>query len=232
MFNLFKKYNIKPKDNIPQKVYGTPDSMKNEKYDVNVEENRPQIVYGIPDSLKEKWKNEENYNVEPDDNIPREVYGIPSPNKYDINPGNNVPQKVYGTPDAMRNINDDKELFIGFNGGYFGPSYFYYINRVGENYEFRYGNSDTGAIIDNDKNDPLLKINVQDKEYYDRFIEELLTITKDWKEEYINPNVLDGNQWSIDIVDTNKTIKHISGSNDYPENFKEAFNLIDKYFNK
>ena len=84
---------------------------KKDKYDIDAEDNMPQFVYGIPDSMRKKWEEEEKakkeqeeqndkYNVDPYDNMPREVYGIPDSmrNKYDIKPKDNIPQKVYGVP--------------------------------------------------------------------------------------------------------------------------------------
>ena len=40
------KYDIKPEDNMPQRVYGVPNPQT--KYDIKPEENVPQKVYGVP----------------------------------------------------------------------------------------------------------------------------------------------------------------------------------------
>ena len=118
-----KKYDVDAEDNVPQFVYGIPDTMRKqwekeekeqkEKYDIDEKENRPQIVYGIPDSTRKKWEEEakekENqnskYDVDPYENMPREVYGIPdamrNKNKYDIKPEDNMPQRVYGVPNPQ-----------------------------------------------------------------------------------------------------------------------------------
>ena len=53
--NLFnnKKYDIKPEDNIPQKVYGVPNRDNQEaKYDIDPRDNAPRIVYGSPDAIQ------------------------------------------------------------------------------------------------------------------------------------------------------------------------------------
>ena len=49
LFSKKDKYDIKPEDNVPQKVYGIPDFIRNkDKYDIQPEDNVPQKVYGIP----------------------------------------------------------------------------------------------------------------------------------------------------------------------------------------
>ena len=50
----------------------------------------------------------------------------------------------------------------------------------------------------------------------------------EWKQRYINPDVLDGTQWSILIeFDGNKKSIQISGSNAYPYNFKELIEFLN-----
>ena len=83
---LFKKYNKNPKGNVPQ------------------------LVYGIPDSKKRRDKMQGKYDKEPDKNIPAKLYGVPSPfgeesscnkdklDNYDVKPEDNVPEMVYGIP--------------------------------------------------------------------------------------------------------------------------------------
>ncbi len=61
---------------------------KKDKYDIDEKDNIPQIVYGIPDSLRKQWEKEEKtennkYDISPENNVPQEVYGIP--NISDIN---------------------------------------------------------------------------------------------------------------------------------------------------
>lgn len=126
LFSKKDKYDMEAEDNVPQFVYGIPDTMRKqwekeekeqkEKYDIDERENRPQIVYGIPDSMRKKWAEEEKakqeqenqnnkYDVDPYENMPREVYGIPDAmrnrNKYDIKPEDNMPQRVYGVPNPQ-----------------------------------------------------------------------------------------------------------------------------------
>ncbi len=58
MFFNKNKYDVKPENNRPQKVYGVPNVMKDleAKYDINPRFNEPQVVYGPPDLMKEVEK--------------------------------------------------------------------------------------------------------------------------------------------------------------------------------
>ena len=94
---------------------------KKNKFDIEPKNNRPQIVYGPPQFMIDK---DEKYNVDPEDNVPREVYGIPSPlkkeindvkDKYDVKPEDNEPQKVYGPPSFKIDKNDKESVNILIN---------------------------------------------------------------------------------------------------------------------
>lgn len=205
---------------------------ENKEYDINPEENIPQKVYGIPDFLKEnKQDNSKKYDIEPEENVPREVYGIPdfirdNNKKYDINPEENVPEFVYGTPDFMRQ-DTETQVFEAFVGGFFGPSSYYYINRVGDEYEFRFGFSQSGMRIFNNSKNQDLHITKHGKEFYEDFKNYLINKTKEWEKEYYDPNVLDGTQWNITLVEDDIDY---SGSNTFPDNFDNVMEFIDKVF--
>ncbi|MDO8869518.1 MAG: hypothetical protein Q7V10_02085 [Methanobacteriaceae archaeon] len=47
-----------------------------------------------------------------------------------------------------------------------------------------------------------------------------------WEKSYINFNIIDGCAWSIDLTHNNKKIKS-SGSNAWPENFKEFIRALE-----
>ena len=47
LFGKKDKYNIEPEDNIPQEVYGIPNSMMENKYNIEPEDNIPQKVYWL-----------------------------------------------------------------------------------------------------------------------------------------------------------------------------------------
>jgi hypothetical protein len=54
----------------------------------------------------------------------------------------------------------------------------------------------------------------------------------DWKKNYYNNNILDGEQWEIEITLISKRKIKIYGSNEYPENFDELRKKLDYYFSK
>lgn len=157
--------------------------------------------------------------------------------KYEIDEKDNVPQFVYGIPDNMRNQweqekeekrTDQKTIFSAFEGGYFGPSYYYFVNNDKDSYEFRFGYSENGKLVNNDENDPNIHILSQNGEYYKKFMEEILPEIKDWNERYNNPGVMDGTQWHIELVEQNKKS---SGSNNFPSNYDKVVAILKKYFN-
>lgn len=51
----------------------------------------------------------------------------------------------------------------------------------------------------------------------------------EWKKEYVNPGVLDGTQWSLDINMTNKRVRHYYGSNDYPPYWTELKKIFSQF---
>lgn len=62
----------------------------------------------------------------------------------------------------------------------------------------------------------------------DAFIEELRDLhIGEWKQDYTDPYVLDGTQWSLDIeYNNNRTLVHISGSNAFPYNFDDFMEFL------
>lgn len=191
------------------------DDIKN-KYNVKEENNRPQIVYGIPDDMRKKWEKEKEIEIE------IEHF------KYDVEPEENVPQFVYGIPDYFRYQNENN-IFEAFEGGYFGPSSHYYIDLIdNDRYEFKYGYSGDGRRILNDSNSDELFITKHNKEFYGNFIQELKNMTVNWKNSYVDENVMDGTQWNLDIKSINKSF---SGSNAFPENYNEVKSFLDRMFN-
>lgn len=119
------------------------------------------------------------------------------------------------------------EVFNAFIGGYSGPSSYYYINRTNNDYEFKYGYSEYGKIIKNMPNNKDLSVNKKSAKFYCEFEKSLLQLTKNWQENYDNNDVMDGTQWNIEF---NKNKKY-SGSNEYPKNWQEVINYLDKIFN-
>ena len=117
-------------------------------------------------------------------------------NKYFMNPKDNVPRVVYGPPkDANHKeiveFRNGKVLFEAYKAGASGPSFYYYINKVNDNYEFKFGYSQEGRYIENFNDDPNIHVTNQNEEYYNVFINELLESTKDWEDLYFdNQNLL------------------------------------------
>ena len=59
------------------------------------------------------------------------------------------------------------------------------------------------------------------------FLRELSDIHMgEWKKEYVNKDVLDGTQWSVDIRYNNGEKRHFSGSNMFPYNFNDFLALM------
>ena len=153
--------------------------------------------------------------------------------KYDIDEKNNIPQVVYGIPDDLRKKWEEekskkieKNVFEAFKGGFFGPSSYYFIDKLNDTYRFKFGYSRDGRMI-NSEDSNLLTID-QNKEYYDNFIKDLLKEVEEWKEFYDNPNIMDGTQWDIELKEHHKSYH---GSNDFPTNFKSVTKLLSNYFN-
>ncbi len=112
-------------------------------------------------------------------------------------------------------IDMKKELFNAFIGTFHEDRLSYSITKDNDKYVFYYSK---GFINPN-------KYLEYDEEYYNKFVNEISEMTKTWKDKYIDIRVLDGTSWNLYI---NK--KEYHGSNDYPENFDEVFDTIDKYF--
>ncbi len=155
--------------------------------------------------------------------------------KYEIDGKDNIPQFVYGIPDELRKKwekeyeeKNGTNVFAAFEGGHFGPSYYYFVNYINDAYEFRFGISENGKIIENRINEPGIMIVKHDKDFYKSFIDELLIVTCNWNEAYNNNMIMDGTQWNINFVNMNKKYY---GSNAYPDNYDKAFEILNKYFN-
>lgn len=155
-------------------------------------------------------------------------------NKYGINAKYNRPQMVYGIPNAMlkkwkrqeEKING-KNLFSAFESGYLNPSYYYFVNKFKGSYQFRFGYSKDGEYVSNNINNTNLHIINQNKEYYNKFIDELLVEVKDWKETYKGNTVTNSIQWDINLIQKNK---RYNGSNDFPDNYDKVVKILNKYF--
>lgn len=115
-------------------------------------------------------------------------------------------------------------VFSAYEGGHFGPSYYYYIDCINDHYHFKFGFLESDKAI----NEKELYTLVNNEEFYIEFINKLKDITKDWKNEYINNSVLDGVQWDINDYVNNI---YISGSNEFPDDYDILCDLLEQYFN-
>lgn len=78
--------------------------------------------------------------------------------------------------------------------------------------------------IDSEKNEA--KLNGKAKEMdIEKFTSKLLTIVSSWEEKMINPFVLDGLEYSVEIEKDGKNYKY-EGKNSFPDNFEEFAALI------
>ncbi len=48
-----------------------------------------------------------------------------------------------------------------------------------------------------------------------------------WKEDYYNPEILDGTQWHLVLVFSDQSKVESGGSNSFPRNFKRFLNLME-----
>ncbi len=150
---------------------------------------------------------------------------------YDIKVEKNVPEFVYGIPDDMikefKEDNKPRNIFSAFKGGFFGPSYYYFINKKKDVYEFKFGFSSDGRVLSNKWEDPNIHTFEENQDYYDEFSDELYSITKDWNTSYVDNSIMDGTQWNVEFIE--EGMKY-SGSNAFPDNFRELTLLLNKYF--
>lgn len=68
------------------------------------------------------------------------------------------------------------------------------------------------------------------KDRWDSFITEVFDCgVSEWDSTYVDHNILDGTQWSLEITGDFETI-NIIGSNAYPDGFDKLLTVISKYF--
>lgn len=142
--------------------------------------------------------------------------------KYNINPEDNMPQIVYGPPQFFEN----KMVFYAYEGGYFGPSEFYYIERNGDKLKFKSGYYPEGKRPNPDDESDF-DISIKSESDYKNLLTEIKEMTKNWEKEYNDPNVMDGTQWSITAEEFGIDF---NGSNKFPSNYSKVKKIITKHF--
>lgn len=65
-----------------------------------------------------------------------------------------------------------------------------------------------------------------------KFVEELKMLNLlDWKAKYIEPDMCDGTQWSVEIITAGRTIRKV-GDNQFPEEWDQFCKTVRKLTNK
>jgi len=73
--------------------------------------------------------------------------------------------------------------------------------------------------------------NIFTNEKWNEFIDKILNENiLNWKEKYHNNNILDGEQWELEIEFNDLSLFESCGSNEYPSNWQNFINIINEYF--
>jgi len=109
---------------------------------------------------------------------------------------------------------------------YSGPQLIYYLDLVNQTMKLK-----TMMYYGDDSPNYWLKENLNQEqcETIQATLQDL-AIPK-WKKEYLNPTVMDGEQWSLTVVFDDDFQKNSSGSNAYPLHFDEIraiFTALDE----
>jgi hypothetical protein len=121
---------------------------------------------------------------------------------------------------AYRSISNIK----AYVGGYSGPNY--EVELDFENKQLIWNGK--GNLDETEES----VIKTMDVDEYNNIIEELKIINLlNWKANYIDPGVLDGTQWSVEIQTDERMIRK-SGSNRYPRTWNKFCSLIEKITGK
>lgn len=129
-------------------------------------------------------------------------------------------------PDLYNKKYNKEKVFEAFEGGYSGPSSFYYIFKDGENFIAKYGYSQFGIKLFEDS--PRLKIYPKTNSEYQNLLLTIRPMVSKWNDNYNNNDIMDGTQWHIDFIELNK---RFCGSNEFPSNYKEVMDKINDFFN-
>ena len=203
------KYDIKPEDNIPQKVYGVPffDNKNTKKCPYCNSTELWKYLYGEPthDYDKDKYV---LGGCEITGNQP--TYKCKKCGK-DIYPDNNF---------VMPKITTKKSIRIGIKND--KSNYVMLLNHVSEPemYDLLFAdlnNLDGKSISD-------LSTNVPER-YYSQFVSKLYSIISNWEDDYQGESNV---KWNIKLNTENNT-RLISGNGGFPSNWNEFIDLISEY---
>jgi hypothetical protein len=122
-----------------------------------------------------------------------------------------------GAVGFMKTEYENMKRIIASVGGYFGTSYSFEVNF--DNGKTTWEAREEGVL------EPGLTLQM-DTRGINAFREALSKCSiLDWDKEYIDPDILDGTQWSLDIELKDRSIQ-INGSNAYPKEWKRFCKVI------
>ncbi|NHN34854.1 hypothetical protein [Paenibacillus agricola] len=122
----------------------------------------------------------------------------------------------------MKTEYENIKRIVASVGGYFGTSYTVEV-------EFDRGKITWEARGDDFEPGLILQLDIESMNTFREALSKSRILS--WKNEYIDPNTLDGTQWSLDIEFDDICIEK-SGSNDYPKEWKRFCKVIHKLTGK
>ena len=127
-------------------------------------------------------------------------------------------ENEWGKQDAIKHVYNQIKGIKASVGGYLGGHYGVEIDFVGRSLTW----STPLSSIENNYEKTIRQSSIN------RFIEEIKAINLlNWKSKYIEPNVCDGTQWSVEIIRNGRNIK-IYGSNKFPDEWDEFCETISR----
>lgn len=109
-------------------------------------------------------------------------------------------------------------------GGFFGPPPVTFTFDVKNGYMSRETSNNSYLVIDDKDHQIELtprSLKIMSTKLYNLHLEY-------WKKEYIDHNIMDGTQWTVEIYYADGKVKEIYGSNKYPQNFEK----LEKIFSR
>lgn len=216
---------------------------KKNKYDVKPEENIPAKLYGV--YLPEEDTNQNNdYDVQPQDNIPVDLYGVYLPkdeddvnNKYNVEPQDNNPQILYGPMpiiEAFRKDENNKN-YIPYRDNNFNQETTI-ILQIGENnlqitLSSRYPLKDDSNYLKIAKNKQTDSIEVEIPiDTYNNYQQRILSITSSWPQAIGNRSLTPNKEikeWQLEITNADFSVKY-NALKEVPNNWHDFMLLINE----
>lgn len=113
---------------------------------------------------------------------------------------------------------------------FWGPQFYSYIEFLEEGLRVRSCNSDervSEEVLRGDNADPRIhekKLGLEARHSLHTLL--LENHVMDWKNDYVDSEVLDGTQWELVIAFKGKKPMQCDGSNAYPENWQQVFDFM------